>query len=245
MLAIALLLISCSNEEQEQKQWIYDNLPTKVWQDVTYERLDAEYKRLSSSLINLANNAKDLYYTNAVEEYYGSSWASEFLRSFDQLGSYLGESSYNSRRDEAIASYKRHCEGVLEDLANEMVSWLFLRDSTFYGCDFERSDEEIFKMLMGTPGHTPNLSYEQKKEIAREIVINTFQPMVGNKPAIASVEYNKDIKLWSVRMDNAENQYVKFYPREDGEYDVEYSSSINANGEPITDNTIITSLHDN
>ena len=67
MLAIALLLISCSNEEQEQKQWIYDNLPTKVWQDVTYERLDAEYKRLSSSLINLANNAKDLYYTNAVE----------------------------------------------------------------------------------------------------------------------------------------------------------------------------------
>lgn len=46
-----------------------------------------------------------------------------------------------------------------------------------------------------------------------------------------------------LRIDNAENQYVKFYLREDENYDVEYSNSINANGEPLTDNTITTSLH--
>lgn len=237
------LMASCASEEKTQKQWIYDNLPTKVWQDVTYDRVNSEYQRLSSSLVDLANNARQTYYDNALDEYYGFSWKSELLRNFDQISSYFGEGSYSSRIDEAMANYKEHCEEVLGDLADNMGSFLYLRDSTFYGCDYERSDKEIFEMLMGTPENEPDLSYTQEREIARGIVINTLQPMVVNKPAIASVQYNKDRKLWSVRMDNAENQYVKFYPREDGEYDVEYSSSINANGEPVTDNTITTSLH--
>jgi hypothetical protein len=237
---ILVICTGCFNEKQAQEQWIKDNLPQFMWQDITYNQFNEEYKRVSSVLVDYCTAQLDKYHKQTVNMYYGNSWESEFLRAMDNYATAVGESSYKEDRLNTANRYKSACEAVMDRLCENLGYCLHLRDSCLIGLDCELSDSYLCANLMGTPDKVAKPSDEEEKDIARYIAIDTFQRIP--RPVVSSVEYDNEIHTWYVRFDNADNQYVKFYVREDGQFDVEYSSEIDSHGTPVTDRTSTISL---
>lgn len=71
--AVALLVISCS-DVSKQKKWIYADIETKIWQEKTYNAVNAAYE-------SLKENASD-YVDNQVQVC-RSNWSSSDARDFD------------------------------------------------------------------------------------------------------------------------------------------------------------------
>lgn len=91
--------------------------------------------------------------------------------------------------------------------------------------------EEICRRFLGTPTSYSEPESDQLYEVAELNVKATLQNL--SRPKIASCQYDKDKQLWTVRIDNGDNQYVKFYKRDDGDFDIEYGNFLNVHGQPI------------
>jgi hypothetical protein len=229
------LLVSCSNMKSGQQKWIMDNLPTRIWHTMAYETVNAEYLRLRDVLSNYASDAISSFYMDGYNEYqnnkrYAQEWG------LGSLYEYLEGSTYDFSRSDAVAdAYKERYSNAIRTLADEIGNCLYLCDEQLELQDII-TDREIFNELIGTPDYAPSPSSDRIRELAEWITTMALQGM--SKPTISLCEYDKKNELWSVRMDNADNQYVKFYPRDDGKCDVEYSSAINANGMPVNGNKL-------
>ena len=90
--------------------------------------------------------------------------------------------------------------------------------------------------MYGTPERISTIDESGVFQYARMITIHEIAQL--ERPVIVSYEYDKERDLWIVRLDSMENQYVKFFERNDGDYDMEYSSKLNADGTPKTDSKV-------
>ena len=225
-LFLIIFLTGCVDNKQEQ--WLYENFQDKIWYNAVTDAYEAEFQRLSVSLRNYANEA--------IEDYRGRTYFPSWDGSWGN-----GYSSASSRNNE-IAKYKEHSEKALKRLHHYLLLCKYLREEEIPKGPYYRSDAEIFELLMGRPYKIPHLEMEDEVDIADGIAIKVSKKLLKSKPILCSVEYKWRQKLWLVRMDNADNQYVKFYPREDGKYDVEYGNNINADGDPINGKKIIVKL---
>lgn len=240
ILLLTATFSGCSPEKELQKKWISENLSTLVWNDVTYEALNNEYQELSSLLIDYSNQCMNTYFDKSVDTYYGNNFRSELLRTFDEIDTIFGGESFNTKRDKTINRYKSSCESRIENLRENLGVCLRLRDSLLVATEWHPDDDVFCSMLLGEPEDIPRLSSEEEFEIARNLTINLFYEM--SKPTISAIEYISEYEVWLVRMDNADNQYVKFYLRDDESYDVEYGCELDITGSPDTDESFTITL---
>ena len=237
--AAIFLLSACGFEQNKQREWISGNLPEYLWRDITYDAVNTEYHRVYDMLVEKANNAISAYSRKGRQDdlenmRFAYAWG---LGDLYELGG--GNSSDVKKRNAAIEKYKTNFERVTALLPSMIGGNLHLRDSS-YRVTSMPSDDEIFKTLLGTPGKIATDNDDDISFYCRLITVHALEPL--ERPVIANCEYNKERDLWNVRVDNANNQYVKFYKRDDGDYDVEYSDELKADGTPNSENSITVSL---
>lgn len=233
------LLIGCNTTTKNQKTWIYETLPEYVWIDKTYDALEQDADQRTDKYIAWANQAIEEYNDKGESDDLNTLIAADLwgLSDLYLLGG--GSSSAEKKRAAVINKYKKNSEAVLGALASELENSFTYRDSS-YEITVSLTDEEIFHTLFGTPESIPEINYTGISNVAKWIAVNTFQGM--ERPVISSCEYDKEKDLWVVRMDNADTQYVKFYKRDDGEYDVEYGSKLKTDGTPDSEDTYTTNF---
>lgn len=130
-----------------------------------------------------------------------------------------------------INQYREHCTEVINKLCDYYSVCLnSFRDSLCTVQDYYDSDE-IFRSFLGSPTSFSQPELEQLYGVAELNVKAALQQL--SKPKIASCQYDKEKQLWTVRIDNGDNQYVKFYKRDDGDFDIESGNSLNIHGQPI------------
>lgn len=233
------LFIGCNSTQKNQKTWIYETLPEYVWIDKTYDALEQDADQRTDKYVAWANQAIEEYNDKGESDDLNTLIAADLwgLSDLYLLGG--GSSSAEKKRAAVINKYKKNSEAVLGALASELENSFTYRDSS-YEITVSLTDEEIFHTLFGTPESIPEINYTGISNVAKWIAVNTFQGM--ERPVISSCEYDKEKDLWVVRMDNADTQYVKFYKRDDGEYDVEYGSTLKKDGTPDSEDTYITNF---
>lgn len=233
------LFIGCNSTQKNQKTWIYETLPEYVWIDKTYDALEQDADQRTDKYVAWANQAIEEYNDKGESDDLNTLIAADLwgLSDLYLLGG--GSSSAEKKRAAVINKYKKNSETVLSVLTSEIDKSFSYRDSS-YEITASLTDEEIFHSLFGTPNNIPEMNYEGISNVAKWIAVNTFQDM--ERPVIASCEYQKEKDLWVVRMDNADTQYVKFYKRDDGEFDVEYGSKLKTDGTPDSEDTYTTNF---
>ena len=227
-----LLLTSCESTHKKQKEWISDNLANFVWIDTTYDALEEQAYDLLKDLTDKANQAIAEYNDKGDEDDINSYLSAAMLGLSDLYYLSGGSSSAEKKRAQKVEYYIEHSSSLLEQLEESIMDCFSYRDSSL-AVDRIPDNQYIFKALLGEPDNIPEIDDEDIEYLAKLIAVSVFQDM--ERPAVSSIQYDKDRGLWLVRMDDADNQYVKFYERTDGEYDVEYSSGLNDEGEPDTD----------
>lgn len=203
-----------------QKEWIYEELPQKLWEDQTFTLADNEYHRIVSVLEDYGNNAIRQFQEEAEEEDLNDLFAASLFGLEDLV--LLGSSSTDKKRKAQIERYKERYDEVTDNLRENMSSLLYLRNNTSQK-DPSLSDAQLCKILLGTPTEIASSSPEEQEAIAKSIITNLFYGL--EKPKVTSCDYNRSEKEWQVRLDNAPNQIVRFYKRDDGNWDIEWSGN--------------------
>jgi ABC-type dipeptide/oligopeptide/nickel transport systems, permease components len=213
---------SSSMGRKEQKMWIQEELPKELWKQQASELCNTEYQRLSEVLEKYGNKAIQKYNDEGdekdLDEYLAAS-----LWGLDDLWLLGGGNSANEKkRKSQVEKYKKQYESVTQNLHDNMSLLMRLRDSSLTRRP-AYSDEMVCASLLGTPEAIAYPSDELQLSIARSIVTNI---LYGREhPAVASSKYDKENKCWHVRMDNAPEQTVSFYKRDDGSYDAEWTGN--------------------
>ena len=205
-----------------QKEWIYNTLPKKLWEEQTTDLADVEYKRVVKMLEDQANAAIRKFDQAGTEKDLDEYMAMS-LFGLDDL--YLlggGSSSSEKKREAQIERYKEQYETVTDNLRDNMSKLLRLRDSTLSRRP-AYSDGQLFHLLLGTPDAIASPSAALQESIARSLVSNQF--LGREKPHVASATYDRKEKVWHVRMDSAPNQEVRFFKRDDDGYDIEWTGN--------------------
>lgn len=207
---------------KNQKEWIYETLPKKLWEEQTTDLANSEYHRIVDVLENYANAAIRRYDEAGTEkdldEYLSMSFFG--LEDLYLLGG--GSSANEKKRAAQIDRYKKQYESVTDNLLENMKTLLRLRDSTLaYRPAF--SDEQLCRILLGTPGAIATPSAETQMSLARSVMTNLYRGR--EKPTVSSCTYDRKEKVWNVRMDGAPNQEVQFFKRDDGGFDIEWTGN--------------------
>ena len=222
VLFAAFLFTSCNGDKNQQREWIYDNLPQKLWYEQSTEIANSEYHRLVNVLEDHANSSIRRFQSAGIDKDIDEFMAISFL-GLDDLYLLSGGSSSNERKRTAqIEKYKEQYQLVTNNLYNNFTTLLRLRDSTL-SLKPSYSDQELCRLLLGKPDAISSPSAEEQMSIARSIMTNLFYNR--EHPSISSVVYDKNNKSWIVRLDNAPNQIVSFYKRDDGNYDIEWTGN--------------------
>ena len=222
-LLVLLLLHSCDNLPQKQTEWIYENLPDYVRYDIQWASLQNEFNRLGSSLADMGNDAISNYERQKRNEDADNEFLAAVIGWSDMYE--LVEEADKVTRTNVINNYVDRTEDIIGKLKECAVDCF--SDGTAASADYcYYSDEDVFYTLIGTPGNTPDAGYDQLLNIAIGITKSAISKI--ERPSISSCEYMKDTDLWHVRFDNADNHNVKFFKRDDGLFDVEYSSTSGA-----------------
>lgn len=228
ILSIITMITGCTGTRKEQKMWICESLPIKVWEGITYNALNSEYQRLVQVMAEFADEEIEKFYDQSVyaenldrslfgDNYYDAS-ADLMMQAFFGVG--LGQSAQRDRK-QSIKNYKERYKNVVELLKNNLSICLTYKDSSFVECE-HYSDEEIFNTLIGNVKTAPITSEELAFDIAKDITNRILCAL--EKPVVSSCNYDKEKDFWIVRMDNAETQFVKFFKEDDGDTSIEYSS---------------------
>ena len=213
-----------------QKQWIYHNLPKRIWDNLAFDAINKEYGRIVDFLADYANANISQYYdkerTRMREN--ASIWGSSY---YDD--SFSNRMSFNlwgletatdarERQDETIDAYISRYNNVKSNLKESFESGLSYRDSTITDDWSIIYDDEICDLLLGDVTSNASGSYYNCLKISQNAIKRVLSGL--SYPAISSCTFNETRDLWVVRSDYADNYYVKFFPRDDGEFDIEYSS---------------------
>ena len=212
LLALAgfyFVIMSCHSLTDEQHEWIYEELPLKVWDEVCGANLSAETTRLGNVIIGYSNeNLKKIDEQKEDDYEYFSMWSYS-------LANYTSEVYKNAR-----AKYLRHCKTVLDEFASAIEEYITYKDSSIVDV-WDKTDQEICDYLVPYP------QYSEKTDV-RYVAENVVKRLFKNlqRPVVSACEYDKEHKCWVVRFDNADTHYVRFLKRDDGGFDTEYSSEI-------------------
>lgn len=197
------VIMSCHSLTDEQHEWIYEELPLKVWDEVCGAKLSAETTRLGNVIIGYSN--ENLNKIDALIEdcyaFFGNSFISAVVK-------------------HVRAKYLRHCKKVLDEFASAMEECITYKDSSIVYV-WDKTDQEICDYLVPYPQNS-------KKTDVRYVAENVVKRLFKNlqRPVVSACEYDKEHKCWVVRFDNADTHYVRFLKRDDGGFDTEYSSEI-------------------
>ena len=241
------LLSSCGIKQRDfEKDIIYQNLPFNIWADQVYEEISQMHQELSSSLNEFANDKLSQFESDAIDSEIDGYVSSAFWGLDDFY--LLGSSSREKKNQTAINNYKAKYKQLDQNLLDGFQRSLNLREYSVEDLiayrnsrDYSSGILEIFidqdvdycwKYLLGTPSAPSKVSNDEQLQFAEFATICTLLEM--ERPSIASTEYNKKGKYWTVRMDNAPTQYVKIYKRDDDSYEGEYSSEITESGELVS-----------
>lgn len=227
--SITALLTSCNSELQLQKKWIYERIPDKVWCQTTYDSLENDYKQLCEAMTRYESDAIAKFEDEGDLEDLGALYVAQ-LFGLEDLYLLSGASNNQGKiREKVIAKYKEHCSTVIRNLNIDFGRCLALRDSSI-GAQDDYSYYYLCERLLGVPDSIQKISREEQYEMILTNASAIIQEI--KHPTISHCDYNKEKKLWTVRMDNTNNQYVVFHERDDKEYDVTFGSKLDANGEP-------------
>ena len=216
----------------KQKKWIYDNLPKRVWDDLASNAINNEYQRLVDLITDYGNSSINRYYNKEREtdraraSLYGSGYYDESF-STQVYAALLGietAAGARNRRDSAINAYKKRHDIVKSNLKSSFENCLSYKDSTIVDDYQLYSDQEICEMLLGRVTSKPTSnSLQSYDDIAQSATKRILSGMLH--PVISSCTYNEGLGFWVVRLDHADNHYVKFFPRDDGDFDIEYNTN--------------------
>lgn len=212
LLALAgfcFVVMSCHSLTDEQHDWIYEELPLKVWDEVCGNALSSETTRLGNVIIAYSNKNLKKIDAEKADQYEYFSWLSYTFADYSS-------EVYKKAR----AKYLRHCETVLDDFASAMEECIAYKDSSIVDV-WDKTDQEICEYLVPYP-------QKSKKPDVRYVAENVVKKLFKNlqRPVVSACEYDKDHKCWVVRFDNADTHYVRFLKRDDGGFGAEYSSEI-------------------
>ena len=206
-----------------QKDWIYENLPQKLWDEQTFDLADNEYKRLTSVMETYVNDQvrrfKDAGESQDLNEYIGMS-----MLGLDELYYLMGGSASNERkREEQIEQFKTRYSTISDNLKEYLSSALSLSKEPSLLRLPSYSDAEFCAKLLGTPAAVSTVTPDVQRTMAEAIVTNLIYNRY--RPAIAACNYDRKAKAWNVRMDNAPDQVVQFLPRDDGDSDIHWTGN--------------------
>lgn len=208
--SLCCVVMSCHSLTKDQRNWIYEELPLKVWDEVCLTSLKAEYIRLIQVIGDYeAENLKKINEERLDNVQY---WLNLNVEAFAQLAN----ESFNKKGD----NYSKRCSKVLEDLVNYIPECYSYRDSAIVEV-WNKTDKEICEYLVPYP-------QKSKKPDVRYVAVNVAKCVFKDmkRPVVSACEYDKEHKCWVVRFDNADTHYVRFLKRDDGGFDTEYSSEI-------------------
>lgn len=214
------LLVFSSCEDKWQRAWIYGSLPEKLWESECEKIVTDEYLRICDMLEDYADEAVDEYEDietyDDLEEYLATYMVASLFGMEDLLP------DFGENQEARIEEYESHLEEVIDILMDNMLESLPLRNNpsrpeTIY------SDEALCEILLGTPAAIANPPADVQQNIARSIVTNLL--VDRNRPSVTSCSYDRKKKVWNVRLDNAPNQTVSFFKRDDGDYDIEWTGT--------------------
>ena len=241
LIPVLFILFACNSVQKMQNEWITTFLPEQLWEDMTLEAVNDEYERISDVFFDMGNDAITAFNDKGEEEDLSTMRSAYFLGLGElyELGG--GNSDKVKQRNAVIERYKTHFSRVTEMFRDAMGNCLSLRDSSLSNVHVP-SDKELFNILYGTPERMSTIDERSIYQYARLITIHEISQL--ERPVVASCDYDKSRDLWVVRLDNIDNQYVKFYERNDGDYDMEYSSKLNTDGTPKTDTKVTITFKD-
>lgn len=234
-------LFACNSLQKTQSEWITTFLPDQLWEDITFEAVNDEYDRITDVFVDMRDNAISAFNDKGDEDDLNTLRSAQFWGLEDLYELNGGNSDKVKQRNAIIERYDDNFSQVTETLGEAMGTYLSLRDSSLSSVRVP-SDKELFTILYGTPERVSTIDERGIYQYARLITIREISEL--ERPEVASCEYDKNRHLWVVRLDNAENQYVKFYERNNGGYDMEYSSILNADGTPKTDKKVAITFED-
>lgn len=212
------LLVLSSCENKEQKAYIYETIPAKLWESECDKIVSDEFLRIQNVLEDYADDAIDEYEDietyDDLEEYL----ATYVVASFFGMEDFLPD--FEEDRETKIMEYEIHSSLMSLKLLNNMGELIpppenLSRPATTY------SDEALCEILLGTPASIADPPEDVQQNIAWSIVANLLADK--KKPSITSCSYDRKNKIWIIRMDNAPNQTVSFFKRDDGDYDFEWN----------------------
>ena len=213
------------------KQWIYNNLPGRIWDKIAFDAINNEYSRLVDLMTDYANSNIERYYNAEMdkdesrESFLGSSY---YDNSFSNQLSYSmwgieTASDARRRRNSAIDAYKSRYNSATSNLKSAFENCLPYKDSTITDDWTNHSDQEICNMLLGSvTSESASGSYYNCLTISEDVIKRVLSGL--SRPVISSCTFSEEKDFWVVRMDHADNYYVKFFPRDDGDFDIEYNN---------------------
>lgn len=229
--ALLLLFTACNKEMKFQESWITNELEARTYNAKSQEVVRAETERILDYCTEQANKSLKRFEETANEEIRRTATMSTFL-GFDELygmmGTSAGEVEYKKAKA-TIDKYVSNSEKNLARLRGEVNKCLLRENAGMMGQE-SFSDDEIFYGLIGTPAKPAKPSDMEVQMYAETIMGFTILNM--SKPAITNISYDKGKECWYVRMDGYDDQYVRFTKRNDGDYDINYGSTIGDSGYP-------------
>lgn len=202
-----------------EKDWIYGTLPEKLWNGQRTDLANAEWKRVSDLLQDYGNQAIRAFEDAGDEEDLNGLFAASLFGMEDFY--LLGSSASEKKRKAQVNEFKKNYEAVLDNLHENMSA--FLQSGTPGSAGAGYTDAQLCKLLLGTPGAVAAPSAETQREIARNLVAGAVSGYP--RPTVSSCSYDRKAKEWTVRMDNAPTQTVRFFKRDDGDTDVEWTGN--------------------
>lgn len=230
--ALSLLAFTACNKEMKfQESWITNELEARVYSTKSAETVQTETQRVIDYCLERANNSLGKFSQNANENIRKTE-ARANLFGLNDLYRMMGTSAGEEERKNAQATmnrYKSKSENTIDRLREE-IDKILLRENTGMMGQDSFSDEEIFYGLFGTPAKPAKPSDMEIQMYAETIA--GFALLNMGKPTITNISYDKSKECWYVRMDNYDDQYVRFTKRNDGDYDINYGSTVGASGYP-------------
>lgn len=215
----SIIFFHVDNKEAQEK-WIAKELPLRIWDQQVEDMTDEKYRQVYYMLEKQSEEAAKKYSTGEKE----SSKEMHLIASLFGAGEIFSLlDNTDSRIESQINSYDKHFSSVLNTLGQYMAHYAnTLKDERLKKVP-AYSNSDIFDLLIGPPGNMANPSYYTIEQISYSLVNNMLAG--ARKPSVASSEYNYLDKCWSVRMDNAPNEIVRFYRRSDGRFEVSWDGN--------------------
>ena len=231
IVVVFLQFIACVPEREKQREWITEDLGWYMWSAIYDVALENEASHLNELI---QSNAEDVVSSYESWNQATNQFASQIARAF--LGDFVDiyDSAADKQRDRLINKYHDNVDNVSRKLIDavhlqgdrineelrlelrlrrlfeeepvvddfqirQLVDSLQLFDIDVY--------DDFWRALIGTP---EKIISPPDSVISQIGFCYAVRALVGIKmPVVTSCKYSKKMDLWVVRVDNADNQFVK------------------------------------